>query len=133
MDLQELMTLGADLLPGQMGIEFLESEGGRMRARMEVQQKHLAPSGFLHAGAVVSLADSACGYGCFLSLPEDATGFTTIELKSNFLRTAASGTLECEARLVHGGRSTQVWDATVTGPDGATLALFRCTQLMLRR
>jgi uncharacterized protein (TIGR00369 family) len=91
----------------------------------------LAPNGYLHAATVVALADSACGYGCIASLPEGATGFTTIELKTNFLGTALEGTLSCESRRVHGGRTTQVWDATVTAESGKTLALFRCTQLLL--
>jgi uncharacterized protein (TIGR00369 family) len=67
-----------------------------------------------------------------LNLPDGATGFTTIELKTNFVRTVKSGTIACEARRVHGGRTTQLWDATVTDPDGRTMALFRCTQLLLR-
>ena len=70
---------------------------------------------------MIALADTACGYGCILSLPEGATGFTTIELKANFVRTAREGTIGCEARLVHGGRTTQLWDATVTTPDGRPL------------
>jgi 1,4-dihydroxy-2-naphthoyl-CoA hydrolase len=82
-------------------------------------------------GCVVALADSSCGYGCIASLPPEATGFTTIELKTSFLATALDGTLACESKLVHGGRTTQVWDATVTDEDGKTLALFRCTQLLL--
>jgi acyl-coenzyme A thioesterase PaaI-like protein len=74
-----------------------------------------------------------CGYGCILNLPEGALGFTTIELKTNFLRTAQPGaTIDCEARLAHGGRTTQLWDATVSDPEGRTMALFRATQLMLR-
>jgi uncharacterized protein (TIGR00369 family) len=95
-----------------------------------VADHHLAPHGFLHAGAVVTLADTAAGYGCFASLPEGATGFTTIELKSNFLGTAREGRIACEARRVHNGRTTQVWDATVTH-EGKTIALFRCTQFLL--
>ena len=86
----------------------------------------MAPNGYLHAGTVVGFADSACGYGCILNLPDGATGFTTIELKTNFLRSAREGTIECEARMVHGGRTTQLWDATVTdagGPDDGPLPL----------
>jgi uncharacterized protein (TIGR00369 family) len=133
-DLQQLTEAGASLLPGTMGIEFTKAGQGRMRARMEVVDRHLAPNGFIHAAAVVALADSACGYGCFLNLPDGAYGFTTIELKTNFLSTVQSGApIECEAQMQHGGRTTQVWDATVTGPDGKTVALFRCTQLVLRR
>ena len=91
----------------------------------------MAPNGYLHAGAVVTLADSAAGYGCVASLPEGATGFTTIELKANFLGTANDGTLVCEAVALHSGRTTQVWDATVRADGGKTLAVFRCTQLLL--
>ena len=105
---------------------------GAVRARLKLEQKHMAPNGYLHAGTVVGFADSACGYGSILNLPEGATGFTTIELKTNFLRTALEGTIACEARLVHGGRTTQLWDATVTDPNGRPMALFRCTQLVLR-
>jgi 1,4-dihydroxy-2-naphthoyl-CoA hydrolase len=86
----------------------------------------------VHGCAIVTLADTTCGYGCILSFPEGATGFTTIELKTNFLRSAQSGTITCEAQLAHGGRTTQLWDATVRDPDGRTMALFRCTQLILR-
>src|SRR5205085_11985359 len=99
---------------------------------MKLDDHHLAPNGYLHAAAVIGLADTACGYGCILGLPEGGVGFTTIELKTNFLGTAMSGTITCEAVRVHGGRTTQLWDATVRDADGRTLALFRCTQLILR-
>jgi 1,4-dihydroxy-2-naphthoyl-CoA hydrolase len=118
------------MLPGLLGIEFVQLEHGRSLVRLPLRRELLAPNGYLHAGTVVALADTACGYGCMASLPAGATGFTTVELKTNFLRTATGGTLECEAMLAHGGRTTQVWDATVSH-DQKTLALFRCTQLVL--
>ena len=130
--LAQLQEAGAAGLPGLLGIEVLEAGDGRARARLELRGQHLAPNGYLHAGTVVALADSACGYGCILSLPDGATGFTTIELKTNFLRSVLKGTIECEARLVHGGRTTQIWDAVVSAPGGRQMALFRCTQLILR-
>jgi uncharacterized protein (TIGR00369 family) len=128
----DLNAFGTSFLPGHLGIVIDEAEPGRVVAHLDVQEHHLAPHRYLHAASVVGLADTACGYGCILSLPEGGTGFTTIELKSNFLRTAREGTITCEAQLVHGGRTTQIWDATVTTPDGRPMALFRCTQLVLR-
>jgi 1,4-dihydroxy-2-naphthoyl-CoA hydrolase len=130
--LAQLREAGSELLPGHFGIDVYEVAGGVARARLEVGERHWAPNGFLHAATLIALADTACGYGCILSLPEGGTGFTTIELKTNFLRSVRSGTIECEARLVHGGRTTQIWDATVTDPAGRPMALFRCTQLVLR-
>ena len=130
--LAQLNEAGSSLFPGLLGIEVDEVANGVVQARLGVEEKHLAPNGFLHAGAVVALADTACGYGCILSLPDGATGFTTIELKTNFLRTTLAGTIGCEAKLAHGGRTTQIWDATVSDADGRPMALFRCTQLVLR-
>jgi len=131
--LAQLQELGSSGFPGLLGIQFEQAGDGLVRARLELEEKHMAPNGYLHAGTVVGFADSACGYGCILNLPEGATGFTTIELKTNFLRTAQpKTTIVCEATLVHGGRTTQLWDATVTDPDGRAMALFRATQLMLR-
>lgn len=118
-------------LPGELGFEPLEIKSGYVKARMEVTKRLLAPNGFLHAASIILLADTCAGYGCMASLPEGARGFTTIELKSNFLGTVRDGTIECEARGVHLGKSTQVWDAEVTA-NGKTIALFRCTQIVLR-
>ena len=92
----------------------------------------LAPNGYLHAAAVIALADTACGYGTSTNLPDGANNFTTIELKSNFLGSAREGTITCLATRLHSGRTTQVWDAEVRNEvSGKTIALFRCTQLIL--
>jgi 1,4-dihydroxy-2-naphthoyl-CoA hydrolase len=127
-----LMERQAGFLPGYLGLEWTEARAGHVRGRMAVKPHHLAPNGFLHAGSVVTLADTACGYGSILSKPDAATGFTTIELKANFLGTALDGAISVEARLIHGGRTTQVWDAEVKNQSSdKTIALFRCTQMLL--
>ncbi|WP_322059336.1 PaaI family thioesterase [Paraburkholderia sp. J63] len=118
-------------LPGLIGFRAVALDQGLLRAELDIRSELLAPNGFLHAATVICLADTACGYGCFAHLPPGAKNFTTIELKSNFLGTAREGTLSVVATGVHLGRSTQIWDATVTGPDGKTTALFRCTQMVL--
>jgi 1,4-dihydroxy-2-naphthoyl-CoA hydrolase len=123
---------GAGNLPGHLGMVVTQADTERIRAELEVQARTLAPNGYLHAGTVVSLADTCAGYGCMVNLPPGATSFTTIELKSNHLGTALEGTIECVATPAHLGRTTQVWDAVVTHRDsGRTLALFRCTQMLL--
>jgi 1,4-dihydroxy-2-naphthoyl-CoA hydrolase len=127
-----LNALSAGHLPDLVGFEVVAAEIGALRTRLDVRPDLRAPNGYLHAATVVALADTACGYGARLSLPEGATGFTTIELKANFLGTALEGGIACEAVLVHGGRTTQVWDATVTvEATGKAIALFRCTQAVL--
>lgn len=128
--LDQLNAASVGHLPGLLGIEFTHIEKGRAHARLTVRPELLAPNGFLHAASVVALADTACGYGTRTLLPEGA-GFTTIELKSNHLGTARQGVITCEARAVHTGRTTQVWDAEVRDPNGKVMALFRCTQAVL--
>lgn len=119
-------------LPGQMGLEWREWGSGRVTGALLLTPAHLAPNGYLHAATVVALADTACGYGCMISLPEGASGFTTIELKTNFLGTARQGEITTRARLLHGGRMTQIWDAEVMAAGRETpIALFRCTQMIL--
>jgi 1,4-dihydroxy-2-naphthoyl-CoA hydrolase len=121
-------------LPGYLGLQWIELRHGFAHGRFDVEKHHLAPNGYLHAASVVALADTACGYGCVVSLPNGASGFTTAELKTNFIGTALEGGIVCEARLVHGGRTTQLWDAEVKSEvSGKTIALFRCTQIILSK
>ena len=123
---------GATHLPGHLGIVITQVTSTEIRAEMPVTPPLMAPNGFLHAGSVVTLADTCAGYGCVANLPEGAVGFTTVELKSNHLGTAREGTVDCRAQPVHLGKTTQVWDSVVTHREtGKTIALFRCTQMVL--
>ena len=123
---------GAENLPGHLGIVIVHVGLGEVRSKFQIKRSLMSPNGYLHAGSVVTLADTSAGYGCVANLPEGASGFTTIELKSNHLGTAREGTIECVATAVHLGKTTQVWDAVVTHREtNRTIALFRCTQMVL--
>lgn len=130
--IEEWNAAGAEYLQGHLGMEFVKVEPKEVVATMAVRKVLAAWNGYLHAGAVVTLADSCCGYGTVRSLPEGAIGFTTIELKSNFFGSTREGVIVCRAQPLHQGRTTQVWDAVVT-PDGAQkpIAQFRCSQMIL--
>jgi len=125
-----LNAVNQDRLPGMVGMVVTHAEDGLMRARMEAKPALIAPIGFLFAPALITLADTLCAYGT--RVPEGAQGFTTAELKCNFMSTIREGNVLCEARRVHGGRTTQVWDAELTAEaTGKLMALFRCTQIIL--
>jgi len=129
---EKFNSIGARKLPGHLGIIITEVSASRVSGELAVVESVMAPNGYLHAGTVVTLADTLSGYGCIANLPGDATGFTTIELKSNHLGTAREGTIAGVATPLHRGRTTQVWDAVVTHKEsGRTLAVFRCTQMIL--
>ena len=119
-------------LPGLLGIEILLSEPKRLVSQLRIRPEHLAPNGYLHAATIIALADTTAGYGTIVNRPAGSDNFTTIELKANFLSTLREGLIQCEAKLIHDGRTTQVWDVTVTNADAdRTIALFRCTQIIL--
>jgi len=123
---------GKDYLPEYMGIEIKDVGEGFVRAEISLQKFHFAPNGYLHAGSVVTLADTVAGYACIAHLPKGADSFTTLELKANFVGTVRQGSICCEAKAVHLGRTTQLWDAKVINPmNDQLLAMFRCTQLIL--
>lgn len=119
-------------MPGLIGLELTSTEADRIAGGLPVRDALLAPNGFLHAASVIGLVDTLAGYGVMANLPEGAIGFTTIELKSNFLGAARDGVVLGEAKPAHRGRTTQVWDARAwREEDGRDIALFRCTQLVL--
>lgn len=121
-------------LPGLVGMEVLAVDEGRLEARLSVRPELMATNGFLHAATVIALADTSCGYGTLAHLPQGATGFTTIELKSNFLGSTREGGIRAVATARHMGRNTQVWDAEVSDEaSGRPIALFRCTEMILYR
>ena len=131
-DATHFNVLSEGLLPAVLGVEVTEVGAREVKAVINLKPFHMAPNGFLHAATVLGLADTACGYGCTANLPEGAESFTTVELKSNHLGTARQGTITCVATAEHMGRTTQVWDAVVSHEQtGKTIALFRCTQMIL--
>lgn len=130
--LEDFKGFGDGYLPGLLGVEIVTIGEAGVESRMAVARQHMAPNGYLHAASVIALADTSCGYGCVARLPDGARGFTTIELKSNFLGTTREGAIRCRATPAHLGRTTQVWDAVVSNEaDGKVIALFRCTQMVL--
>ena len=128
----DFTKFGVDHFPGLVGVEVLEVTTNSGTARMEVKKSLFAPNGYLHAGSLITLADTIAGYACLYNLPDKGISFTTMELKANFLGAIKSGFALAEATLQHAGRTTQLWDVTVKNEEsGKTIALFRCTQLIL--
>jgi uncharacterized protein (TIGR00369 family) len=119
-------------LPGHINMVVTRAARDGFEGHFDIRRHHHAPNGFLHAGSLVTLADSLCGYSTVANLRDGATGFTTIELKTNFFSTVLEGRVHAKTTSVHIGGTTQVWDCEVTSDKGKRMALFRCSQLVLR-
>lgn len=132
MDVDGLNDFFGPLAPGLHGVVFVESEPARVVGHIDVTPPLIAGTGFLFAPAIISLADTLCAAGCGNNIPEGHS-FTTVELKTNFLSSARVGErVVGVATPVHLGRQTHVWDVEVTNETtGRTMALFRCTQMVL--
>ncbi len=119
-------------LAEHLGLVITEVSDGRVVGRYEARPDLVAHTGYLLAGTVLSVADLLCAYGVSTAWPDGATGFTTVEAKCNFVGTIREGAAVCAATLIHGGRTTQVWDAeTRSEATGRLMAAFRCTQIIL--
>ncbi|HEX7759390.1 MAG TPA: PaaI family thioesterase [Caulobacteraceae bacterium] len=129
---EDLNRANEGKLPGHLGLRVTEVEDGRVIGRFTVRPDLVAHTGYLLAGCLLSVADILCAYGVSTVWNEGSNGFTTVEVKCNFMGTLLEGEVECVAELLHGGRSTQVWDATLANAaTGKKLAMFRCTQMIL--
>jgi 1,4-dihydroxy-2-naphthoyl-CoA hydrolase len=129
---QRMTDFFGPLVPGQLGCVFDHAGPDLVVGHIDVTPNLIAGTGFLFAPAIIALADTCAAIGCGRAIPEEAN-FTTVELKSNFLSSARVGErVVCECRPAHLGRQTHVWDAEVRNETtGRTMALFRCTQMVL--
>jgi len=114
-----------------MGVTVIEALSDRIVGELQVRDDLCTAGAILHGGAAMAFADSLGAIGAFLSLPEGATGTTTIESKTNFLGSAKAGvTLRGECTPVHRGKRTSVWQTKITA-DGKPVALVIQTQMAL--
>lgn len=87
-----------------IGLEFVEKTSGRSRCEVTIGDDHLNPHHVVHGAVLFAMADTSMGAALYPTLKEQES-CATIELKINFFRSAAEGTLSCESTLVHRGRT----------------------------
>ena len=123
-----------DLMPlvGTLGIRFVQSDREAVSATLDHRPELCTTGGLLHGGAIMALADSTGGSCAFLNLPDGATGTSTIESKTNFLRAVRSGTVTATSRPLHTGRTVIVVETEVTDADGRLVAKVIQSQAVLQ-
>ncbi len=124
--------LAAQPFPRLMGIEVIEAEKDRVRARLTVRPDLCTSGHILHGGAIMAFADTLGAIGAFLNLPE-GTATTTLESKTNFIGAAKEGTVvSAETTPFHVGRRSSVWQTRITREDGKLVAIVTQTQMVLQ-
>lgn len=119
-----------------LGFELLAADRASVVVEVTLAPEHCTSGGTAHGGFLMALADFAGAVGAWQTLPEGATGTTTIESKTNMIGAAPVGSrLRATSSLVHGGRRTSVWTTRVeTAPaagDGKLISLTSQTQMVL--
>ena len=115
-----------------LGIRIEQLTRERTVLTMEHRRDLSMPYGVLHGGIVATLADTAAGLAMVADL-EPGQAFATVELELKLLGAVREGTVTAVATPVHRGRTTAVYEVTVTGPDDRPVARFSCTQMILDR
>jgi len=117
---------------GPLGVEVVVSRPDEVRARVEWRPERCTAGGVLHGGVIMSLADTTGATCAVQNLPDDASGTTTIESKTNFLRAVRDGYAEAVSRPLHAGRTVVVIETDVTDAEGRPVAKVLQTQAVLR-
>lgn len=116
-----------------LGLEVDEVEEGRVVFATVAAEHQYNPIGTVHGGVISTLADSAMACAVHSTLPA-GTGYTTLELKVNFLRpvTTETGRIRCDGTVIHAGGRVALAEARITGADGKPVAHATSTCLILR-
>ena len=119
-------------LAGTLGVTIHEGDKDRVAGRLPVRAEICTAGQIVHGGAIMAFADCLGAVGAFLTLPEGASGTTTIESKTNFLGAGPVGsTLIGEAAPVKIGKRLSVWQTRIRTEEGAEVALVTQTQMVL--
>ena len=123
MDLDSLKE--RESLVKNLGIEYVETEPGRVVMTMPVDERHIQPMGFLHGGASVVLAETVATVGAWLNCPEGKTAFGT-DIQASHLRPKREGTLTAVGTPVQVGKSNQLWDVRIADEEDKPVSVSRC-------
>ena len=131
-DEQERIALDQPAFARLLGLRLVSASPDEVVGELPVRADLANRNGVMHGGAIMSLADSLGGTATFLNLPPGMTT-TTLESKTNFLRPIRIGdvaTARCIA--LHKGRTTMIWQTTISRGDGKSAAIVTQTQMVLK-
>jgi uncharacterized protein (TIGR00369 family) len=111
-------------------MEVIHVSPEHVQARLRVRPDLLQARGIVHGGALMALADTAAGIGAYFNAPP-AKPSVTVELKINLVRAARDGFVHADARPLHRGRTTSVWETRLTDDTGSLIAVALSTHMIL--
>jgi 1,4-dihydroxy-2-naphthoyl-CoA hydrolase len=116
-----------DTFDAVYGLDVVEVEPRRIRARVPVTDHVKQALGLVHGGVYAAAAESISTMGTYIAVHEDGNVAVGLSNATSFLRPITQGTVHLEARARHSGRTTWMWDVDVTDDDGRLCATTRVT------
>ncbi|SFA91729.1 uncharacterized domain 1-containing protein [Lentibacillus halodurans] len=110
-----------------LGIETVSLDTDQVVMTMPVDRRTHQPAGFLHGGANVALAESAASIGAFLNVDPEKFNIFGIEINANHIKSKREGTVTAKAEPVHKGKTTMVWEISITDEHDNLICISRCT------
>ncbi|PKP53159.1 MAG: thioesterase [Bacteroidetes bacterium HGW-Bacteroidetes-1] len=129
--LDQLNATNKNTLMEQLGIEYLIVEDGFVRARMPVDDRTKQPMGLLHGGGSLALAETVGGIGSTMIVDLEINDVRGSHMSANHIRSAKDGWVYAEARIIHRGRNTHIWNIDILGEDGQLISTCRLTNFII--
>jgi 1,4-dihydroxy-2-naphthoyl-CoA hydrolase len=130
MTIEQINEFCRDSLISHLEIEFIEYGPDFVKARMPVNQKKHQPTGILHGGASLAMAETVAGAGSVLMVDENKYDVYGLQVTGNHISTISSGDIFATAHIVHLGQSTHVWDVNITDIDNKLISVVRVTNII---
>jgi len=102
-----------------------------LTASMPVNARVFQPDGVLHGGAMLALAESVGSAACFVFLDTENFSIRGIEMSANHVKSMRDGQVHATAKLLHKGKTTQVWNIQLTNDDNQLISAAKLTTIAL--
>ena len=129
----ELNRMNENTLMARLGIEYTEVKEGYVKAKMPVDHRTKQPFNILHGGASIALAETIASLGSAVLIDLNENEVRGASVTANHVGAVSNGFVTGEARLLHRGKITHVWDVEVKDKTGAGVSLARVTVIIVPR
>ena len=131
--LQDLNAMNRSTLMEQLGIEYLEVGDGYVKAKMPVDQRTKQPFDILHGGASLALAETIASLGSALLTDLEKYDVRGASVNANHMGAVSRGFVYGEAKLIHKGNITHVWDVEIKDQGGYKVSVARVTVVVVKK
>jgi uncharacterized protein (TIGR00369 family) len=131
--LKALGDMCKNTLMETLEIEYIDVSEDALVARMPVSAKVHQPDGVLHGGATVALAESVGSAAAVLFLDGKEVSIRGIEISANHVKSIREGFVYAKARILHKGRTTQLWSIPIVNEKDELVSMVKLTTITLKK